>query len=154
MAGKITRFIIACIFIFSATIGLSLAIQVCLPTDRAYAAISVGGNTIEGYQPSDIVQTDISADNANPSAATQKLESTVIALIKVVIPVLAVACVVKIVWTAIRNMFRKKEKQEPLGGVIKNIFVGFFYIFFAWIIVEGIIFVLTGGETLLSNILV
>lgn len=117
----------------------------------ADAAIYVGDATIEGYEPSDIVDTDMEVNVENPNEVANSLENTVIKFIRVVMPFLMIACVCLIIYHAVRNLFyfRHKEKQVPMGELIKNMFVQFFFILFAFIIVEVIVFVVTGGQTIL-----
>lgn len=40
-----------------------------------------------------------------------------------------------------------------MGSVIKDIVVGFFWILFAWVAVELIIFVISTGETYMTGLL-
>lgn len=138
-----------------AALGILLALvcSLCLFTSPlpADAAIYVGDASIEGYEPTDIVNTDMSVNVDNPNEVANSLENTVIKFIRVIMPFLMIACVCLIVFNAIRNLyyFRRKEKQVPMGDLIKNMFVQFFFILFAFIIVEVIVFVVTGGQTLL-----
>lgn len=119
--------------------------------DSASAAVYVGDATIEGYEPTDIVNTDVSINAADPGQAANSLENTVVKFIRVIMPFLMIACVCLIVFNAIRNLvyFNKKEKQVSMGDLIKNMLIQFFFILFAFIIVEVIVFVVTGGQSLL-----
>lgn len=130
---------------------LLISMLTLLSPSSADAAIYVGDSTIEGYEPQDIVNTDLNVNTDNPGEVAHGLENTVVKFIRVLMPFLMIACVCLIVFNAIRNLyyFRKKEKQVPMGELIKNMFVQFFFILFAFIIVELIVFVVTGGQTLL-----
>lgn len=121
--------------------------------EPAFAAIQVGGNTIEGYEPKDVVSTDQRYE-VDVSSAAPKLEATVIKIIKVIMPLLMIACVGIIVYNAARNIFKKPEDRVKMGDLIKNMFINFFFILFAWIIVEGIVFIVTNGEMILFSTIV
>lgn len=130
---------------------LLLALCTFVMPMSADAAIYVGDSAIEGYEPQDIVNTDMNINTENPNEVASSLENTVVKFIRVLMPFLMIACVCLIVFNAVRNLyyFRHKEKQVPMGELIKNMFVQFFFILFAFIIVELIVFVVTGGQTLL-----
>lgn len=130
----------------------SLALPQGTFVEQSHAAITVGEETINGYQPSDIISTDMEI-SATPEEATVKAEGTVIKVTRVIVPILMIACVCIIIYKAIRNIFLPPERRERMLDVIKNMFIQFFFIFFAWIIVEGIVFLVTGGETLLFAVL-
>lgn len=119
----------------------------------AYAGIIVGNEEIEGYQPSDIINTNVNVNLDNAPEVTNKAETTVTKLVRVVVPILMIACVCIIIYNAIKNIFLPREQRTKMGDIIKNMFIQFFFIFFAWIIVELIVFVVTGGETILFSIL-
>ena len=119
----------------------------------AYGDIVVGGEELKGYRPSDIIQSDINIGIDSADDVAPKIEQLVIVFVKAIIPILAIACVLLIVFNAIANIFRKKEDRKPIGELLKNIFVGFFWILFAWIIVELIIYVITSGETFIYGLL-
>ena len=114
----------------------------------AYADITVGGETLHGYEPDEIVSTDVNIDASTPEEVPAKAENVLVSIVKIAIPILAIAAVGLIIYNAIRNMFKKQDERVKMGDVVKNIFVNFFFILFAWIIVELIIFVVTNGEAL------
>lgn len=150
---KLIACVIALMFAFLCSFSLfSFSFSQSAFVEQSYAAITVGEETINGYQPSDIVSTDMEI-SATPEEATIKAENTVIKVTRVIVPILMIACVCIIIYKAIRNIFLPPERRERMLDVIKNIFVQFFFIFFAWIIVEGIVFLVTGGETLLFAVL-
>lgn len=140
---------------FSIIIGIFCCLLACLvlfgAPELSSAAVYVGDETIEGYEPNDIIGTDMEISTSTPHEAADKLENTIVKLIKVIMPFLMIACVALIVFNAIRNLiyFNKKEKQISMGDLIKNMFVQFFFILFAFIIVEIIVFIVTGGESIL-----
>ena len=142
-------------FFMAATIGIAVAFicSLCLMATpvHANAALYVGDAAIEGYEPTDIVNTDLGVNMDNPNEVANNLENTVIKFIRVIMPFLMLACVCTLIYHAIRNLFyfRHKEKQVSMGELIKNMFVSFFIILFAFIIVEVIVFVVTGGQTIL-----
>lgn len=111
------------------------------------AAVYIGGEEIQGYEPQDIVTTDTQL--SDPNEAADKMEEAVVKLIRVAMPFVMLGCVAIIVFNAVANIFRPKEKKVPMGELIKNMFVQFFFILFAFLIVEGIVFVVTGGQTIL-----
>lgn len=121
-------------------------------TGTADAAIYIDDTKIEGYEPQDIISTDMEI-STDTNEVANNLENTVVRLIRTMMPFLMIACVGIIVFNAGRNLlyFRQKEKQVPMGDLIKNMFVQFFFILFAFIIVEGIVFIVTGGQTLLFS---
>ena len=140
--------VLACI----APVGLTSVNESFVGVQPAYASIQVGGEEIQGYEPKDVVSTD-QRYQLNADGAAVKLESTVIRIVKILMPLLMIACVGIIVYNAARNIFRKPEDRVPMGDLIKNMFVNFFFILFAWIIVEGIVFIVTNGETILFETL-
>lgn len=135
-----------CVVIFTASV---FAVPV-----QADAAVYVGGEEIHGYEPQDIVTTDMQLDAQAPSEVSGKLESTLVNLIRVAMPFLMIACAAIIAGNGIANIFRPKEKRVHMGELIKNMLVQFFFILFAFIIVEGIVFVVTGGQTILLSTIV
>ena len=142
--------------VLSMAVALPIALPVAplqIPCDSAVAAIKVGENDIQGYEPKDVVSTDktysVSAEEAAP-----KLEATVIKIIKILMPLLMIACVGIIVYNAARNIFKKPEDRVKMGDLVKNMFINFFFILFAWIIVEGIVFIVTNGEMILFSTIV
>ena len=58
-----------------------------------------------------------------------------------------------IIYHAIRNIFVKDEEKVKMGQLLKNIFTSFFFILFAWIIVELIIFAVTLGESTFASVI-
>ena len=113
----------------------------------AYADVQVGDTTLDGYEPGEIVSTDIAIDASTPEEVPAKAEDVLIKIIMIAIPIVAVAAVGLIVYNAVANIFRKAEDRVKMGDLIKNIFVNFFFILFAWIIVELIIYAVTGAES-------
>ncbi|RAP50744.1 MAG: hypothetical protein BZ138_06400 [Methanosphaera sp. rholeuAM270] len=148
--------IVACLAsLFLALSFSACVVSACLP-DAAYAAsIQVGNETeIEGWEPSDMVSTDMDMDEQQLQEAPQHIESAIVRFIKIAMPILMLACVLKIIWTAIKNIFVKKpEEKAKMGDVIKNMFIQFFFILCSFLIVELIVFAVTNGETLLVAIL-
>lgn len=142
--------------VFAAIVALLAicAVVFVLVPDSAYANITVGDTEIEGYNPSDIIQSDINIETDGADGIAPTLERLIIELLKVVLPIVCVACVAKIIYNAIANLWRKPEKKVKISDIVKDIFMGFFWILFSWLIVEGIVFIVTGGETLLYGILI
>lgn len=106
------------------------------------SGVTLGGKQIEGWTPDEMVGT---SNVATPEEVTIRLNEALKRFVQTILPLLAVISVGIIVYNAIRNIFVKEEDKHPLGGVIKNIFIGFFFIIFAWMIVEAIIFVIQMG---------
>lgn len=119
----------------------------------ANASVTVGGTEMNGYTPSDMVSTDGGVSSEKLAKLPSKVETAVIAFIKLLLPFLAIGAVVVIVYNSIANWFRKDEDKVPIGGLLKEIIKSFFFIFFAWIIVEVIIYVILGGEVFLEEYL-
>lgn len=142
--------ILAC-FTICVVIFMTLVFAVPVQAD---AAVYVGGEEIHGYEPQDIVTTDMQLNAQAPSEVSGKLENMLVNLIRVAMPFLMIACAAILAGNAIANIFRPKEKRVHMGELIKNMLVQFFFILFAFVIVEAIVFVVTGGQTiLLSTIL-
>lgn len=136
---------------------LAVMVLLCVGTTvvphQAFA-VSAGGQELQGYQPQDIIQSDVNIDSTDGNALAGKLESMLLTLVRFIIPILAVACVAMIVYHSVRNMFVKKpEDRVKIGGLLKNMFIGFFWILCAWIVVEVIVFGVTGGASILTTIL-
>lgn len=142
--------IIASLIALSVPATLGDTAQPLIIASTASASISVGGEEINGYQPSDIVDTN-DGKEIDTAATTAKLEQTVIKLVKILMPILMIACVAIIIYNAARNLMRDEKDRVKMGDLIKNMFVQFFFILFAWIIVEGIVFLVSGGETILFS---
>ena len=123
--------------------------------EPAFAVIHVGDDvTIEGWTANEMVSTDVQM-NLEPKEMSSTLESAIVRFIKLAMPVLMLACVLKIVWTAITNIFSNKRPEEKvrMGDMIKNMFIQFFFILCSFLIVELIVFAVTNGETLLISVL-
>lgn len=130
--------------------GLAMAPMTgAVPDSTAYADITVGDSHLEGWQPNDMIQTDIQVNADTPNEAAASLETVVIRLVKLALPFLMIACVAILIWNAVGNLFRQPENRVRIGDLLKNMFINFFWILFAWIIVEAIVFVITNGETIL-----
>lgn len=129
------------------------AMESVLNPEMAYATITVGNSEINGYQPSDIVSTDanVNTESLSSGETTAKLEQAIINITKIILPILMIACVAIIIYNAVRNLFAKPEKKRDMGELIKNMFIQFAFIFFAWLIVEGIVFIITGGEAIIYS---
>ena len=119
----------------------------------AFADVTIGGETLHGWSPSEMAQTDINVNEENMQELAPKTESWVVTLVQIILPLFAIACVVMIIYHAIRNIFVKDEEKVKMGQLLKNIFTSFFFILFAWIIVELIIFAVTLGESTFASIL-
>ena len=119
---------------------------------EAYASVTAGDTEIEGWKPSEMVSTDMEIE-ADPGQAANRLEDIVIKIVQIAMPFLMIACVVLIVYNAIANIFRRQENQVSMGALIKNMIVNFFFILFAWVIIEAIVFVITNGEMILFSTL-
>lgn len=132
-----------------------LAVSALFEPEPAMAVITVGDNvSIEGWTANEMVSTDVQV-NLEPAEMTSTMESAIIRFIKLAMPILMLACVLKIVWTAITNIFSRKKPEERvrMGDMIKNMFIQFFFILCSFLIVELIVFAVTNGETLLIAIL-
>ena len=124
----------------------------------ALADITTGdGSTLQGYKPSDIVSTDTNIDNSKIEDLAPTIASKIVDAVKLALPILAVLSVAVIIYNAIRNMFlpdmdpkearaQGKRPKRPMGQVLKDVFMMFFWIMFAWIIVELIIWGVTRLE--------
>lgn len=135
--------------------SILLLVSIVYPIPAA-AAIYIGGDTqIDGYEPSDIVSTDLNVQVDNPSEAAGFLENKMVQFIRALMPFLMLLCVGVIIYNALRNMYylatKKREKILPWGELLKNMFIQIFMILFSFIIVEVIVFVITGGQTLLLD---
>lgn len=129
----------------------------------ALADVTLGGTTVHGYTPDEMV----SVDNANSAEKMQQLpsnlEAIVIIVIRYMLPLMAIGAVCVIVYNAIANLFFRAEpddnsdptrkKKVPMRKVIKDIFIGFFFVLFSWIIVELILYFIIGGESMVSTYL-
>lgn len=119
----------------------------------AFADVTVGGETLHGWTPSEMAQTDVNVNEENLQEIAPKTESWVVTLVQIILPLFAIACVVMIIYHAIRNIFVKDEEKVKMGQLLKNIFTSFFFILFAWIIVELIIFAVTLGESTFASVI-
>lgn len=129
----------------------------------AHADVVLGGKTIHGYTPSDMVGVDGQATSMDRLAQLpSKIEQLVIMFIKYLLPFMAIGAVCIIMYNAIANIFRaepgdnsdpSRKKKVSMKKVLKDIFVCFFFVLFSWILVELIIYVLLGTEVFVSGYL-
>lgn len=124
----------------------------------ALADITTGdGSTLQGYKPSDIVSTDTNIESSKVEDLAPAIAGRIVDAVKLALPILAVLSVGVIIYNAIRNMFlpdmdpkearaQGKKPKRPMGQVLKDVFLMFFWIMFAWIIVELIIWGVTRLE--------
>lgn len=129
----------------------------------ALADITTGdGTTLQGYKPSDMVSTDTNIDTTKVEDLAPAIASRIVEAVKMALPILAVLSVVVIIYNAVRNMFLPdmdpkearamgKKPKRPMGQVLKDVFMMFFWIMFAWIIVELIIWGVTRLEVVASS---
>lgn len=151
MSVQVTECKSAVLWAVIAAFIITLAGLMFVLPQTADATVYIGGEEIQGYEPQDIVSSDMEVNAEAPGEVAGKLENTVVKLIRVAMPFLMIGCVAIIVGNAIANIFRPKEKRVLMGELIKNMLVQFFFILFAFIIVEGIVFVVTGGQTILFS---
>ena len=130
----------------------------------ALADIQAGNTVIHGYDPSDIVSTDMSIGDGTIDNLGPMLADKVVGIVMKALPILAVLSVIVLIYNAVRNMFlpdedpheaRKagRKPKRPMGQVLKDIFMMYFWILFAWIIVELIIYAVTHLETVATDTL-
>lgn len=139
-------FAIVSAFTFVSALSISAS-----PTEAV--AMKVGSSNINGWKPDDMVESDVNVNANTPQEATNKFEQIVIVLVRIGLPFIAIGSVIVIIYNAARNIFVDEEKRRPMSHVIKDIIVGFFWILFAWIAVELIIFIISTGETYMSGLL-
>lgn len=146
-----------------AAFGMTPLAMLLVPT-TALADVKLGGTTVHGYTPDEMVSV---GNSANSTEKLQQLpsdiERIVILIIRYMLPLMAIGAVCVIVYNAIANMFFRAEpddnsdptrkKKVPMRKVVKDIFVGFFFVLFSWIIVELILYFIIGGETMISTYL-
>ena len=121
------------------------------PTEAV--AMKVGSSNINGWKPDDMIESDVNVNASTPQEATNKFEQIIIVLVRIGLPFVAIGSVIVIIYNAVKNIFVDEEKRRPMGSVIKDIVVGFFWILFAWVAVELIIFVISTGETYMTGLL-
>lgn len=131
---------------------IALAFTTISPS-TALADVTIGGEELHGWTPDEMAQTDINVNEENVKEVPQKAESVVVTVVRIILPLFAIACVVIIIYNAIANPFREEEKKVKMGQLVKNIFASFCWILGAWLVVELIIFVVIYGENLITNIL-
>lgn len=129
----------------------------------AYADVTLGGTTIHGYTPSDMVGVEGQTTSMDRlSQLPSKIEQLVIMFVKYMLPFMAIGAVCIIIYNAIANIFRAepsdnsdptRKKKVPMKKVLKDICVCFFFVLFSWILVELIIYVLLGTEVFVSSYL-
>lgn len=130
---------------------LCFTANAAMPTEAA--AMRVGSSNINGWKPDDMVESDVNVNASTPQEATSKFEQIVIVLVRIGLPFIAIGSVCVIIYNAVKNIFVDEEKRRPMSSVIKDIVVGFFWILFAWVAVELIIFVISTGETYMAGLL-
>lgn len=114
----------------------------------AYADMRLGDTEVHGYTPSEMASTDGSGPTAEKMAQLPgRIEQMVVVFIRYMMPFLAIGAVVIIVYNVIANFFRAEEDKVPMSKIFKDIVQGFFFILFAWIIVELILYFLIGTES-------
>lgn len=127
----------------------------------AHADVTLGGTKMHGYTPDEMIQVNGNGNSSERLAQLpSNLEAVVILIIRYMLPLMAIGAVVIIVWNAIANLFFRaepndnsdptKKKKVPMKKVIKDIFLGFFFVLFSWIIVELILYFIIGGETVVG----
>lgn len=135
---------------------LALVVAAVVPT-MALADITAGGQTLHGYNPNDIISTDMQLGDGSVDGVAPMLAGKVVEIVMKALPILAVLSVGVLIYNAVRNMFLPDEDpheamkhgrkpKRPMGQVIKDIFMMYFWILFAWLIVELIIYAVTHLE--------
>lgn len=162
-ANDVTTPRVAAIKTAAVALGMTPLAMLAMPT-AALADVTLGGTTVHGYTPDEMVSV---GNSANSTEKLQQLpsdiEAIVIIIIRYMLPLMAIGAVCVIVYNAIANLFFRaepddnsdptKKKKVPMKKVIKDIFVGFFFVLFSWIIVELILYFIIGGETMISSYL-
>lgn len=149
---KTTRAILSAVFaIIGAFALIGTVTAATVPTEAV--AMKVGDSNINGWKPGDMIESDVNVNASTPQEATNKFEQVVIVLVRIGLPFVAIGSVIVIIYNAVKNIFVDEEKRRPMGSVIKDIVVGFFWILFAWVAVELIIFVISTGETYMTGLL-
>lgn len=138
------------------TIALIAPIAIASMPMPAAAAVRIGNTELNGYTPDEMVNVDSNSNLSNLDQLPSHLETIVILVIRYMLPLMAIGAVCVIVYNAVANMFFRaeptdnsdptKKKKVPMKKVIKDIFVGFFFVLFSWIIVELILYFIIGGE--------
>jgi hypothetical protein len=142
---------------------VAMALAIIMPS-TALADITTGDTTIHGYRPDEVVSTDIEITDGGLGGLGPFLAGKVVDIVMMGLPILAVASVVVLIYNAVRNMFLPDEDprdarrtghnpKRPMGQVLKDIFMMYFWILFAWIIVELIIYAVTHLETMAQDTL-
>lgn len=133
--------------LFCAALAALMLVAWAVMAPSADAAIYVGNTELQGYRPNDIVHTDmnVSLDPNSSNNVALLGEHYLLAIVAAIMPILALAAVAKIIWTAISNIWKKPEDQVKVTGVVKSAAEMFFWVLFSWIIVELIIYGVTGG---------
>ena len=122
----------------------------------AQADMRVGDTQMTGYTPSDMIE--VGDDDGVPTEEKlarlpTKLEAAIVAFVRILLPFMAVGAVCIIIYNVIANFFRKDDDKVPMSRVLKDIIVGFFFVLFAWIIVELILYVELGGQAFIEEYL-
>lgn len=136
------------------TLAVSMMSLMTLVPSVALADIDAGGVHIRGYRPDEIISTDVDITGGDITNVGPMLNEKVMSVVMTLLPILAVASVVVLIYNAVRNMFlpdedpheaRKagRKPKRPMGQVLKDIFMMYFWILFAWVIVELIIYGVT-----------
>lgn len=126
-------------------IFLGILLVCAAMSSAAYADITINGETLEGYTPSEIISTDVNIES--PDELVNVVEDLVVTFVQVAIPIIAIAAVVLIIFNAIRNIFVDEKDRKEMRDILKNIIVNFFFIIFAWVIVELMVYLVLSGET-------
>lgn len=128
----------------------------------AFADVTLGGTTMHGYTPSEMIGGDATASAEKLAQLPSKIQQLMIIFIRYMLPFLAIGAVGIIIYNTIANFFRAepgdnsdptKKKKVPMKKVLKDIIQGFFFVLFAWIIVELIIYLLLGTEVFFEEYL-
>lgn len=139
-----------CIIGFLAVLLLSMTTMMV----PAYADMRLGDTEVHGYTPSEMASTDESGPTAEKMAQLPgRIEQMVVVFIRYMMPFLAIGAVIIIVYNVIANFFRAEEDKVPMSKIFKDIVQGFFFILFAWIIVELILYFLIGTESFVETYL-
>ena len=131
--------------VLAAILASVLLSGLLIPT-TAFADVTVGNVTYEGFYPSDVISTDISIET--PDDLTATVEELVVKFIQITIPIVVIAAVFLIIYNAIRNIFVDEKDRKKMRNILKNIIVNFFFITFACVIVELIVYIVLFCETL------
>lgn len=141
----------------AAVSALASAMAMLADAQVALADIHAGDTTITGYKPDEIVTTDMTLGSGDMSQVAPTISQKLVQIVTAGLPILAVISVGIIIYNAVYNALMPDEDpheamksgrrvKRPMGEVLRSIFVMFFFILFAWVIVELIIYAVTSLE--------